>query len=199
MLGKIDTRDQIINTALAIFSEKGYEAASTRDIAERAGVNHITLFRHFGSKENLFREVLESQLPISLLTDEHRRQLTGSLREDLTYLAQTHLDIHLKNLDFVRIGIMEVPRNPSCAQIVHKVPTRLEEHLAKYLADLASKRVVRDANFKLLARMFYGQLFQHVMMICSFGDDASSLREQSNELIRTLVAMFSDLLEIKST
>ncbi|MDI3409773.1 helix-turn-helix domain-containing protein [Bacillus sonorensis] len=50
------TRERLIQAALTLFKEKGYTAASTRDIAEKAGVNHLTLFRHFGSKRNLFRE-----------------------------------------------------------------------------------------------------------------------------------------------
>lgn len=50
------TRDRLIEAALALFKEKGYQAASTREIAQKAGVNHLTLFRHFGNKQNLFRE-----------------------------------------------------------------------------------------------------------------------------------------------
>lgn len=193
-MSKSSTRDRMIDTALAIFSEKGYEAASSRNIAERAGVNEITLFRHFRNKENLFREVLNAKFPTSLLSDDVNRQLTGRLREDLSFLAQNYLEIHLKNLDFIRIGLMEVPRNSSCANIVRTIPERLEEHLANYLLDLAARHVIRDANFKLLARMFYGQLFQHVMLICSFGDDSGTLKAESDELINTLVAMYVQTL-----
>lgn len=193
-MSKSKTRDRMIDTALAVFSEKGYEAASTRDIAERAGVNEITLFRHFKNKENLFREVLNARFPTTLLSDDVNRRLTGRLREDLTVLAQKYLEVHLENLDFIRIGIMEVPRNPSCADVVRTIPERLEEHLANYMLDLAAKHVIRDANFKLLARMFYGQLFQHVMSICSFGDDSGTLRAESDEFIETLVTMYVQTL-----
>ncbi|WP_240421772.1 TetR/AcrR family transcriptional regulator [Paenibacillus periandrae] len=193
-MSKSSTRDRIIDTALAIFSEKGYEAASTRDIAGRAGVNEVTLFRHFRNKENLFSEVLNAKFPTSLLSDEVNHRLTGRLREDLTFLAQNYLEIHLKNLDFIRIGLMEVPHNPTCASIVRTIPERLEEHLANYLLDLAARHVIRDANFKLLARMFYGQLFQHVMLICSFGDDSGTLKAERDELINTLVAMYVQTL-----
>lgn len=193
-MSKLSTRDRIIDAALAVFSEKGYEAASTRDIAEKTGVNEITLFRHFGNKENLFREVLNAKVPTSLLSDDVNRRLTGHLREDLSFLAKNYLEIHLKNLDFIRIGIMEVPRNPFCANVVRTIPERLEEHLANYLADLAARHEIRDANYKLLARMFYGLLFQQVMLICSFGDDSGTLRAGSDELIDTLVSMYVQTL-----
>lgn len=189
-MSKADTREKLVEAALTVFSEKGYEAASTKLISEYAGVNETTLFRHFGNKENLFREVLASMGPISYLTEELDQRLTGDLREDLTYLAQIYLETQYKNLDYIRINIMEVPRNSSYANLVHSIPTRLEQHLEAYLADLAKRKVIGAANFRLLARMFYGQLFQHVMAICCFPDVSDTLKAQSNELIQTLVSMF---------
>ncbi|MEU9984240.1 TetR family transcriptional regulator [Streptomyces sp. NPDC050856] len=44
--------------ASALFAERGYERATVRDIAARAGVNQALLFRHFGSKRALFGEVI---------------------------------------------------------------------------------------------------------------------------------------------
>lgn len=47
-----------MDAALELFGEKGYSGASTREIAERAGVAEALLFRHFGSKANLFQEAV---------------------------------------------------------------------------------------------------------------------------------------------
>ncbi|QQE79768.1 TetR/AcrR family transcriptional regulator [Alicyclobacillus sp. SO9] len=194
MAVKSNTRERIIQAALAAFSQNGYEGSSTREIAKRADVNEITLFRHFQNKENLFREVLHFHAPTSLLTDELDEKLTDNLSDSLTYLAQIYLEHEYKNLDYIRIGIMEVPRNPTYANIVRMIPMRLEEHLKKYLTDLSERGLIRSANYKLLARMFYAQLFQHVSMICSFGDDDSSLKQESDELVETIVFMFTSIL-----
>lgn len=43
----------IVDTALALFAEQGYEATTIGQIAERAGVSQRSLFRYFGSKEDL--------------------------------------------------------------------------------------------------------------------------------------------------
>ncbi len=185
-----------MEAALSMFSERGYEGSSTRDIAERAGVNEITLFRHFGNKENLFREVLSRQGATSLLTEELDERLSGCLREDLTFLAQRYLEVQYKNIDYIRIGVMEAPRNPAFANVIHVIPERLEAHLAEYMAKLAAQHVIRNRNFKLLARMFYGQLFHHVLMMCSFGDDVISLQNESSEMVDTLVSMFVQTLTI---
>lgn len=50
------TKARIIEIALEIFAEKGYYSATTKEIARAAGVNEITLFRHFGKKETLFQQ-----------------------------------------------------------------------------------------------------------------------------------------------
>jgi TetR/AcrR family transcriptional regulator, regulator of cefoperazone and chloramphenicol sensitivity len=55
-----DTRRRILDTALEIFASEGYEGASTRLLAERAGVNLPAIQYYFGSKEGLFRAVIDS-------------------------------------------------------------------------------------------------------------------------------------------
>ncbi|MGE2833331.1 TetR/AcrR family transcriptional regulator [Mycobacterium sp. SMC-4] len=47
-------REQIIKAARRVFEQTGYEGARTRDLAAAAGVNEALLYRHFGSKEELF-------------------------------------------------------------------------------------------------------------------------------------------------
>lgn len=47
-------KGEILDAAVAVFSEKGYDAGSMREIAERVGVTEPALYRHFASKEDLF-------------------------------------------------------------------------------------------------------------------------------------------------
>ena len=53
-----DTWRRILETALALFAAEGFEGASTREIAERAGVNLPAIQYYFGSKEGLYRETI---------------------------------------------------------------------------------------------------------------------------------------------
>ena len=53
-----DTHDKILEVACHIFAEAGYHGTTTRRIAQEAGVNEVTVFRHFGSKDALLREAL---------------------------------------------------------------------------------------------------------------------------------------------
>jgi AcrR family transcriptional regulator len=51
--GQRDTRQRILDVALALFIEQGYDGTSLREIAERLGVTKAALYYHFASKEDL--------------------------------------------------------------------------------------------------------------------------------------------------
>ena len=54
-----EMHERILKSALEVFSEKGYSAATIRDISSRAGCNTVTVFRHFEDKLGLFLQVVE--------------------------------------------------------------------------------------------------------------------------------------------
>ncbi|MFG1795191.1 TetR/AcrR family transcriptional regulator [Nocardia sp. NPDC049149] len=55
------TRAALLGAAQELFAEKGFERATVREIAGRAGVNQALLFRYFGSKDELFRAAIADQ------------------------------------------------------------------------------------------------------------------------------------------
>jgi TetR/AcrR family transcriptional regulator len=57
-----DRRSQILDVALNVFSKKGLNGATTKEIAAAAGVTEAIIFRHFPSKQALYQAVLESQI-----------------------------------------------------------------------------------------------------------------------------------------
>lgn len=70
-------RQLLLTAARAIFAERGYKGTSTRDIAERAGVTEVMIFRHFGTKANLFQEAVVTPFTSFIeqyLTDYRGRQ-----------------------------------------------------------------------------------------------------------------------------
>jgi len=54
-----NTNKLLMEAALRVFTEKGFAGASTREIVEICGVTKPTLYYHFGSKDNLYRSILE--------------------------------------------------------------------------------------------------------------------------------------------
>jgi TetR/AcrR family transcriptional regulator len=53
-----DRREQIIEVAVRLFSQKGFRGATTREIATAAGVNEAIIFRHFSTKSDLYAAII---------------------------------------------------------------------------------------------------------------------------------------------
>src|ERR1035438_410395 len=58
-LAATDRRQQLLESALDLFSRKGFEGATTKEIAAAAGVTEAIIFRHFPSKQALYQAVLD--------------------------------------------------------------------------------------------------------------------------------------------
>jgi len=59
---KAETQARILDAAIALFAERGYDGASIREIAARADVSRATVFWHFGDKSTLFQEACRRML-----------------------------------------------------------------------------------------------------------------------------------------
>lgn len=98
------TEQKILDAALKLFSEKGYTGATTRVIAEEAGVNELTLFRKFKTKENLFHRVINQKIG-KMIQDagillvkldgkfENPHDFLKALTRDVTKTAEDHFEI----------------------------------------------------------------------------------------------------------
>src|SRR5688572_17283229 len=61
-----DRRDQIINVAAQLFSQKGFNGTTTKEIAEQAGVSEAIIFRHFQTKQELYSAILDVKVSYCL-------------------------------------------------------------------------------------------------------------------------------------
>src|SRR6186713_278986 len=81
-------RERLLHAALSVFSRDGLHAATTRNIAEEAGVNEVTLFRLFGTKDGLLTALMSHLVDIAMTRSqpaEDNEKWTGSmsLKENL--------------------------------------------------------------------------------------------------------------------
>ena len=105
------SNDRILLKALELFSEKGYDATSVREICEAAGVTKPTLYHFYGSKEGVYRAIVEGALArfrADMVATLYRE---GSLRDRLVAMARTYVDATLGQPDLARF-IMALIHNP---------------------------------------------------------------------------------------
>jgi AcrR family transcriptional regulator len=84
-------RQLLLDAAREVFAEKGFKGTSTRDIAQRAQVTEVMVFRHFGTKMNLFQQAVVTPFTEFMdryITDYRSRehgQLSAELEGQLFY------------------------------------------------------------------------------------------------------------------
>jgi len=103
-------RPRLLNAALEEVAERGLRGATTRRIAERAGVNEVTLFRHFGSKSTLVAEALRSAAE-GFRSAAARP--SGDLERDLTELALAYWEFVGANRGAMVWLLPELSRDPA--------------------------------------------------------------------------------------
>ena len=81
---------ELLDAALAVFVEKGFAAARTEEVAQRAGVSKGTLYLYYPSKEELFKAVVRQNLGSLIAEGEERASsFAGSSSELLSFLLHT--------------------------------------------------------------------------------------------------------------
>jgi AcrR family transcriptional regulator len=153
----MNVRDQLLVAAAQVYAEGGYHGATTRRIASAAGVNEITLFRHFGSKDGLLREALalcqgEGAVP---LPDDPTDPVA-----ELTEWCRSHLRDLQARAPLIRTLLGELAERPDLVSPEISCPVRAVNSLAEYLARL-KQRGQASASFdeRVAATMLMGVLF----------------------------------------
>jgi AcrR family transcriptional regulator len=103
-MSRTPTRQRIVSTALDLFSRQGITETTTRQIADRAQINEVTLFRHFGNKHGLLLAVLQECLQKYLLLTQVGESLMISEvanQRDLTRFLRYYMQSSLQALESV--------------------------------------------------------------------------------------------------
>ncbi|MEI6674751.1 MAG: TetR/AcrR family transcriptional regulator [Verrucomicrobiota bacterium] len=128
------TRQRLMEAARAEFGDKGIEAATTRGIAERAGCNEVTLFRHFESKQKLLGAVVQDTSEEFLALCECGGGFSGDLVEDLARFARVYNASMERCEGMARAMIGEGRRRPTLAkELIGDVLDPFHRSIAGYL------------------------------------------------------------------
>jgi len=183
-----DTRQRILLAAAQVFAEKGYARATTRTLAAAAGVNEVTLFRHFGSKQNLFAAVIE-QFGGPAVTTALERQLTGDCGQDLRTIGIHLLHLLLERGDAMRLMLCEASHFPEVQEVMVQNPRQIRRMLAAYITGQIERGQLRPVHPEVAAQAFSGMLFSYAIARGML-DDSIAPELSPDELVARFVDIF---------
>lgn len=115
----MNTHEKIIKAAFELFSQKGYLGTTTKKIAALAGVSEITLFRHFGSKEKIFEEVISNKSFLLDLKSLLPKIADLDLKDALLEIATENTKKLILKKGAIKIFFSEVDRYPIKIKEIH--------------------------------------------------------------------------------
>jgi AcrR family transcriptional regulator len=179
----------LIEAATAVFAEKGYDAATTREVAERAGVSEGLIHRYFGGKHGLLIAILDAKAESVLASRSDELPLRPSLLEELEQLLVWTQEQYWDKRALMRVTVSRAAIDP---EIGRRVGDRLNQAHVTFIAERlrvhqAGGRVRGDADIDAIAMAisglnisfgFFGQV--------AFEIDRGELRRQSQAIARVL-------------
>lgn len=185
-------RQHILDTALALMSQRGVDGTSMRDLASAVGLNVASLYHYFPSKRELLVAVLDERGFIADLADGFPAALARDAADGLADLLDDILRSMLEVEDFIRLMLGEVLRGDATA---HEVGVELleatEESLERWITENEAGLAAGPgaaAVARLLRAMIVGVFFEYVAGVLDGDDPAAAFRQRAEEAAAALRA-----------
>ncbi|UJB70083.1 TetR/AcrR family transcriptional regulator [Acaryochloris sp. 'Moss Beach'] len=143
MPSQSSTRQRLIQSAFQLFITQGISGTTTRQIAEAAEVNEVTLFRHFGSKHGLLLGVLEESTAFQSLGQalNSHNQSSESTEQAFQEYASYCLHALEQVPDLIRSLVGEANQYPADNRLaLGKRMTEITQYMAQYLETFMAER-----------------------------------------------------------
>ena len=159
-----DKKQIILDVAEKLFAQFGYDPTSTREIADKSGVNVAMISYYYGSKENLLKAIIEryGEVVLSRLSAVYDKNADPVDR--LKTIFRTYLDYSFSHPEPIVIAHREMGLNvrPEMQDSIHQVYSHVESLVAEILHDGQKADVFRDIDLQLFLFTFGGMIDHQV-------------------------------------
>ncbi len=166
-----EKQQRVFEAAISLFAEKGYASTSTSEIAKAAAVAEGTIFRHFGSKENLLFSVI---LPfiiesIPIAADEFIQDVFTkpypNFESFLTALIENRLQFVKENQEIFKILVVELlQRDDFREELLVFFQNAPSQYINQILNDFKQRGELIDLPNFALIRSMITQIFGYFMV-----------------------------------
>ncbi len=161
--GVEETRARILAATRELYASNGSRGTTTREVAVRAAVNEATVFRHFGTKGQLLRAMLDHYSTVSAIPEMLERVRSArSIEEQLRELALSCIESMKLKEDLIKVTMAEELFNPEGNTCAWQAPTAARKLLGEYFAEQVDAGILRG-DPQLLSRVFMSLFFAFVI------------------------------------
>ena len=167
-------KEQIIQSALSVFIEKGFSGTTTAELAKAAGISEITLFRHFSSKQEIFHAGVEPILFESLTND--MPVIEGKIGvEALSNILFKRIKFLADHRGIIKLILNEHLLNQNDVNVIQKMAVTFGKLLGSY-------QLAYDESFMI--RLFMGSFLSFLYLPV---EDEASIKAFATELAEMIL------------
>lgn len=163
-------REQILQTAVSLFSQRGFKGTTTKEIAKAAGVSEAIIFRHFATKDDLYGAILQSKScndGLHRYPWESNELLQEAIRQKDDFgvfynLALQAMNNHQKDEGFMRLLFYSALEEHELAdRFFGEFVSQVYGFIGEYVRERQEDGAMRDVNPRIVVRAFLGMLIHH--------------------------------------
>lgn len=183
-----DRREQILDAALHVFANKGFDRASNKDIAKEAGITTGLIYHYFENKGALLKSLLEERSPLYKIRQLYTEMEAQPPEILLRSLANRVLDMveESKVQHIFRIFLPELLFNQTISNLGLKGIQEGTRFLETYLQKQMDLGVLRQADASLAAQTFMGGVMGFILRR-QLLRDPMALKYSREEVVNHLV------------
>ena len=163
--------EKIINASFHILEKEGFSGATTKKIANQAGVSEVTLFRKFESKEKL----------ISIAKEHYRDRFIEKLNQIFDYTPEMSTEEYLtqsfnrtvnltdNEMTILKVGMEEVRDIPTDKKVFLRISETIIRKLSKFFSLKIKQKEIREINPDILALNMFSILFESIILWKVYG------------------------------
>ncbi|MCV2360491.1 TetR/AcrR family transcriptional regulator [Paucibacter sp. TC2R-5] len=181
----------ILRVGREVFSERGYERATTTEIAQRLGISEATVFTYFRSKRELCMRVIGDWYDEIIDAIETGLPLKATVREQLEFMVHTHLRLFLiQGTGLCALVLSEGRTKGESGQELSEPFVALQRRYTAPLMDLlargqASGEVRADIPLRLLRSLVFGPM-EHILWEVVIGGRQIDIDSSARDLVALL-------------
>lgn len=163
-------REQILDTAVELFSQHGFRGTTTKQIAQAAGVSEAMVFRHFATKDELYGAIIYNKacsVGGSPFPWDSNAELKDAIKrkDDFEVFFQigiSALEKHQTDITFMRLLIHSALEEHELAErFFNEFVSQAYEFIGGYIAARQQDGAMRRVNPRIVVRAFIGMLMHH--------------------------------------
>ncbi len=196
----ITTEEKIIRAADKIFTQKGYAATRTREIAEEAGTNLALLNYYFVSKQNLFRNVVKQKLKMLLnAIDPIASDKTIPVVEKVRKISEKYTQLMLENEELPLFILNEWSANKNLfTDLIRETRQHAEPVIRKQLSENGMDITVEDLIVNTLGMILFPFIAKPLILSSGLVEEdqfAAFVTERKEKIPEWIISIINNQLK----